>query len=166
MRGHGSQASTHYGVVTHQSGGPGQLQGDSIRNITGRFGGHALGWYGGFGSGPFYSYSLGDRGSAGNGIGTSWGGRFKGHTYSPGNPSGKPGCALSHQGYALETPQHGESNYSARWLKKKTGKPGRISRSFTMRKRRCTREVRSRLPNAFKPGVERKKHTERGEIYE
>ncbi|WP_206214343.1 hypothetical protein, partial [Desulfovibrio sp. ZJ369] len=62
-----------YGVVTHQSGGPGQLQGDSIRNITGRFGGHALGWYGGFGSGPFYSYSSGDRGSAGNGIGTSWG---------------------------------------------------------------------------------------------
>ncbi len=73
LRGHGSQASTHYGVVTHQSGGLGQLQGDSIRNITGQFGGHALGWYGGFGSGPFYSYSSGDRGSAGNGIGTSWG---------------------------------------------------------------------------------------------
>ena len=33
LRGHGSQASSHYGVVTHQSGGLGQLQGDGIREI-------------------------------------------------------------------------------------------------------------------------------------
>ena len=38
LRGHGSQASSHYGVVTHQSGGLGQLQGDAIRNITGDIG--------------------------------------------------------------------------------------------------------------------------------
>ena len=35
LRGHGSQASSHYGVVTHQSGGLGQLQGDAIREIQG-----------------------------------------------------------------------------------------------------------------------------------
>jgi len=35
LRGHGAQASTHYGTVTHASGSLGQLQGDAIRNITG-----------------------------------------------------------------------------------------------------------------------------------
>ncbi len=35
LRGHGAQASNHYGIVTHQSAGLGQLQGDAIRNITG-----------------------------------------------------------------------------------------------------------------------------------
>lgn len=48
-------------------------QGDAIRNITGTFGGHAIGWKGGWGSGPFYSWNSGDRGSGGNGQGTSWG---------------------------------------------------------------------------------------------
>lgn len=48
-------------------------QGGAIQNIVGSFGGHAIGWYGGFGYGPFYSWSSGDRGSGGNGIGTSWG---------------------------------------------------------------------------------------------
>ena len=38
LRGHGSQASSHYGVVTHQSAALGQLQGDGIRNITGDIG--------------------------------------------------------------------------------------------------------------------------------
>ena len=33
LRGHGSQASSHYGVVTHQSAALGQLQGDGIREI-------------------------------------------------------------------------------------------------------------------------------------
>lgn len=35
LRGHGSQVSTHYGTVTHASAGLGELQGDSIRPITG-----------------------------------------------------------------------------------------------------------------------------------
>ncbi|GAB1255380.1 phage tail protein [Desulfovibrio falkowii] len=51
----------------------GVQQGDAIRNITGTFGGHAIGWKGGWGSGPFYSWNSGDRGSGGNGQGTSWG---------------------------------------------------------------------------------------------
>lgn len=34
LRGHGSQKSSHYGVVTHASGNLGELQGDTIRNIT------------------------------------------------------------------------------------------------------------------------------------
>lgn len=37
LRGLGSVTSTHYGTVQHQSGPLGILQGDSIRNITGRF---------------------------------------------------------------------------------------------------------------------------------
>ena len=37
LRGFGSVTSTHYGTVTHQSNGLGELQGDSIRNIYGRF---------------------------------------------------------------------------------------------------------------------------------
>jgi len=40
LRGLGSQASTHYGIVTHQSGALGQIQGDAIRNVTGNFGLH------------------------------------------------------------------------------------------------------------------------------
>ena len=38
LRGLGSVNSTHYGNVTHQSGTLGELQGDSIRNITGWIG--------------------------------------------------------------------------------------------------------------------------------
>lgn len=37
LRGYGSQPSTHYGMVLHSSGNLGELQGDSIRNITGTF---------------------------------------------------------------------------------------------------------------------------------
>ena len=37
LRGLGSVTSTHYGTVQHQSNGLGKLQGDSIRNIYGRF---------------------------------------------------------------------------------------------------------------------------------
>ncbi|WP_051643861.1 phage tail protein [Bilophila wadsworthia] len=44
LRGHGSQVSTHYGTVTHTSAGLGELQGDAIRNISGTFGGHIVGW--------------------------------------------------------------------------------------------------------------------------
>ena len=39
LRGHGSQASSHYGVVTHQSAALGQLQGDGIREISGSISG-------------------------------------------------------------------------------------------------------------------------------
>ena len=35
LRGYGSQTSYHYGVVGHWSAGLGELQGDTIRNITG-----------------------------------------------------------------------------------------------------------------------------------
>lgn len=37
LRGLGSVTSTHYGTVQHQSNGLGELQGDAIRNIYGRF---------------------------------------------------------------------------------------------------------------------------------
>lgn len=37
LRGFGSVTSTHYGTVTHQSAGLGELQGDAIRNIYGDF---------------------------------------------------------------------------------------------------------------------------------
>ena len=37
LRGFGSVTSTHYGTVQHQSAALGTLQGDSIRNIYGRF---------------------------------------------------------------------------------------------------------------------------------
>lgn len=35
LRGYGSQASTHYGTVTHTSAGLGLLQGDAIREMKG-----------------------------------------------------------------------------------------------------------------------------------
>ncbi|MBP2629480.1 MAG: hypothetical protein H6Q70_108 [Firmicutes bacterium] len=35
LRGYGSQNSYHYGTILHLSGNLGELQGDSIRNITG-----------------------------------------------------------------------------------------------------------------------------------
>ena len=52
LRGHGSQASAHYGVVTHQSGALGVVQGDAIRNITGGFRADtgAQGWAGAWGA--------------------------------------------------------------------------------------------------------------------
>jgi hypothetical protein len=62
LRGHGGNSAAL-----------GVRQGDAIRNISGTFGGHAIGWRGGWGSGPFYSWDSGDRGSGGNGTGTSWG---------------------------------------------------------------------------------------------
>lgn len=37
LRGHGSTNSFHFRVVNHQSGNLGELQGDSVRNITGTF---------------------------------------------------------------------------------------------------------------------------------
>ncbi|WP_455654321.1 phage tail protein [Phascolarctobacterium sp.] len=37
LRGYGSQASTHYGTVTHSSAALEELQGDAIRNIFGSF---------------------------------------------------------------------------------------------------------------------------------
>jgi len=37
LRGLGSTTSTHYNIVTHQSGALGELQGDSVRNVTGWF---------------------------------------------------------------------------------------------------------------------------------
>ena len=36
LRGYGSQTSTHYGTVTHLSAALGELQGDAIRNISGK----------------------------------------------------------------------------------------------------------------------------------
>lgn len=47
LRGYGSQTSSHFGSVTHQSDSIGVLQGDSIRNITGATGAslpNAAGW--------------------------------------------------------------------------------------------------------------------------
>lgn len=38
LRGHGAQTSSHCGMVTHQSGALGQLQGDATRNIIGHVG--------------------------------------------------------------------------------------------------------------------------------
>jgi len=35
LRGYGTTTSTHFGIVTHQSGSLGEIQGDAIRNITG-----------------------------------------------------------------------------------------------------------------------------------
>jgi len=35
LRGHGSQASVHWGTVTHQSEALGQIQGDATRRIQG-----------------------------------------------------------------------------------------------------------------------------------
>lgn len=52
LRGYGSQVSTHYGTITHASEALGVLQGDAIRNITGRF---VQGNYSGnFTQGAFY----------------------------------------------------------------------------------------------------------------
>lgn len=75
LRGHGSQTSTHYGTVNHTSASLGELQGDAIRNISGTFGGHLIGWRGGWGNGPFNSWNSGDRASGSGewGSGTSWG---------------------------------------------------------------------------------------------
>ena len=43
LRAYGSRTSSHYGTVTHQSGSLGELQGDAIRNITGRYSGYEFG---------------------------------------------------------------------------------------------------------------------------
>ena len=43
LRGYGSRTSSHYGTVTHQSGSLGELQGDAIRNITGKYSGYEFG---------------------------------------------------------------------------------------------------------------------------
>ena len=43
LRGYGSHTSTHYGTVTHSSASLGVLQGDAIRNITGKFSGYEFG---------------------------------------------------------------------------------------------------------------------------
>ncbi|MBP2629473.1 MAG: hypothetical protein H6Q70_101 [Firmicutes bacterium] len=42
LRGLGSVTSNHYNIVIHQSGALGQLQGDSIRNITGQVAGGSI----------------------------------------------------------------------------------------------------------------------------
>ena len=43
LRGYGSHSSSHYGAVTHSSDALGVLQGDAIRNITGKFSGYEFG---------------------------------------------------------------------------------------------------------------------------
>ena len=43
LRAYGSRTSSHYGTVTHQSGSLGELQGDAIRNITGKYSGYEFG---------------------------------------------------------------------------------------------------------------------------
>lgn len=68
LRGYGSQVSAHYGTVTHSSATLGELQGDTIRNITGTVG--VTGPYV-TGSGAFYS--------AGAGL---WGGQTMGTNYT------------------------------------------------------------------------------------
>ena len=54
LRGHGSQVSTHYGHVVHQSGALGNIQGDSIRNITGDIVGDPMGGDGSNGYSEFF----------------------------------------------------------------------------------------------------------------
>ena len=74
LRGYGGQTSYHYGAVGHWSAGLGELQGDTIRNITGdiesvlnRGGYHSgSGVYSGFVSGVDYLFTTelgGDEGS-------------------------------------------------------------------------------------------------------
>lgn len=65
LRGYGSQVSSHYGTVTHQSGALGQIQGDAVREFSGTFDGHCVGYNTGRGTGPFYGRAVHDRGSAG-----------------------------------------------------------------------------------------------------
>ena len=43
LRGYGSHTSSHYGTITHKSGSLGELQGDAIRNITGKYSGYEFG---------------------------------------------------------------------------------------------------------------------------
>jgi len=72
LRGYGNQISTDsFGTVTHQSESLGTLQGDAIRNITGRFYGESR-----FStlSGAFYSTNEGDGGYNGAGLGPTNGG--------------------------------------------------------------------------------------------
>lgn len=69
LRGYGSQVSTHYGTVTHSSSSLGALQGDAIRNMSGRVVANpARG--GSNPTGPFYAHGEGwnnhtDTGSSG-----------------------------------------------------------------------------------------------------
>ena len=67
LRGYGSQVSTHYGTVTHSSEALGVLQGDAIRNITGDFSAHCIGYSLGWGKGAFYTTLNNDREAAGEG---------------------------------------------------------------------------------------------------
>ena len=60
LRGNGSQASTHYGTITHSSAALGIFQGDAIRNITGTVGGNMRPTHG---SGVFYLVSNGPQGN-------------------------------------------------------------------------------------------------------
>lgn len=53
LRGLGSVTSTHYGMVQHQSNGLGELQGDAIRNIYGRFVVDDIVGIGGYGNNEF-----------------------------------------------------------------------------------------------------------------
>jgi hypothetical protein len=54
LRGFGSQVSNHYGNVSHISATLGELQGDSIRNITGSFVADVVSpYYGNHGYGAF-----------------------------------------------------------------------------------------------------------------
>lgn len=45
LRGYGSQYSNHFGTVLHSSSSLGALQGDSIRNITGRLPDRNYNWW-------------------------------------------------------------------------------------------------------------------------
>lgn len=45
LRGQGSQYSNHFGVILHQSAHLGELQGDTIRNITGQNGSYGSGTF-------------------------------------------------------------------------------------------------------------------------
>lgn len=76
LRGYGSQASYHYGAVTHASAGLGVLQGDSIRDITGGFVADdsqiGTGWagappYGSFSVGARMGYDMGSESEGGGG---------------------------------------------------------------------------------------------------
>jgi hypothetical protein len=70
LRGHGSVTSGHYGTVVHQSGDIGELQGDTIRNVSGQIGNISHGKYvPSYASGAFtrrYSSDVGNAISTGS----------------------------------------------------------------------------------------------------
>lgn len=66
LRGYGSVSSSHFRIVNHQSEELGVLQGDAIRNITGRLGGDS--YEAEYNTGVFFG-SNGGLGNTGTSVG-------------------------------------------------------------------------------------------------